>query len=70
MTDLSAYDRYDELKGWDKAPFMHPSPGEIMFYEHYLGKLNMDGAKVLEIGFGNGNFIGWAKKAWCDCIWY
>jgi 2-polyprenyl-3-methyl-5-hydroxy-6-metoxy-1,4-benzoquinol methylase len=62
MTDLSAYDRYEELKGWDKAPFMHPSPGEIMFYEHYLGKVNMDGAKVLEIGFGNGNFIGWAKK--------
>lgn len=62
MTDLSAYDRYDELKGWDKAPFMHPSPGEIMFYEHYLGRLNMDGAKVLEIGFGNGNFIGWARK--------
>lgn len=62
MTDLSAYDRYEELKGWDKAPFMHPSPGEIMFYEHYLGKLNMDGAKVLEIGFGNGNFIGWAKQ--------
>jgi 2-polyprenyl-3-methyl-5-hydroxy-6-metoxy-1,4-benzoquinol methylase len=62
MTDLSAYDRYEELKGWDKAPFMNPSPGEIMFYEHYLGRLNMNGAKVLEIGFGNGNFIGWAKQ--------
>lgn len=33
-----------------------------MFYEHYLGGLSMDGAKVLEIGFGNGNFIGWAKQ--------
>ncbi len=41
---------------------MHPSEGEIMFYEHYLGGLSMDGAKVLEIGFGNGNFIGWAKQ--------
>jgi hypothetical protein len=50
------------MKGWDKAPFMHPSEGEIMFYEHYLGGLSMDGAKVLEIGFGNGNFIGWAKQ--------
>jgi SAM-dependent methyltransferase len=62
MTDLSAYDHYETLKGWDKAPFMQPSPGEIMFYEHYLGRLNLAGAKVLEIGFGNGNFIGWAKQ--------
>ncbi len=62
MTIFSGYEHYQKLKGWDVAPFMLPSPAEIMFYEHYLGKIRMVGAKVLEIGFGNGNFIGWAKQ--------
>jgi 2-polyprenyl-3-methyl-5-hydroxy-6-metoxy-1,4-benzoquinol methylase len=55
------YDTYQRLKGWDAQPFMEPTPGDRMFYDHYLGSLDLAGSKVLEIGFGNGNFLGWAK---------
>lgn len=55
------YDSYQRLKGWDEQPFMEPLPGDRMFYDHYLGSLDLAGAKVLEVGFGNGNFLGWAK---------
>jgi SAM-dependent methyltransferase len=61
-TEYSGYEHYQELKGWDNAPFMLPSRGEVMFYEHYLSTIDLNGARVLEIGFGNGNFIGWARQ--------
>lgn len=54
------YLHYQELKGWDGAPFMQPSRNDVQFFDHYLGGAVGTGALVAEVGFGNGNFLGWA----------
>jgi 2-polyprenyl-3-methyl-5-hydroxy-6-metoxy-1,4-benzoquinol methylase len=54
------YLHYQALKGWDDAPFMQPSPTDAQFFAHYLGGAVAAGALVAEVGFGNGNFLGWA----------
>jgi len=55
------YLHYQELKGWDEAPFMQPSRADAQFFAHYLGRAVDAGALVAEVGFGNGNFLGWAS---------
>lgn len=54
------YLHYQALKGWDEAPFMQPSHTDAQFFDHYLGRAVNAGALVAEVGFGNGNFLGWA----------
>lgn len=61
MTQAPAYDHYEKMKGWDAAPFMATPPGDRKFYDHYLGHCGLAGAVVVEVGFGNGNFLGWAQ---------
>lgn len=56
------YLHYQELKGWDEAPFMQPDRTDALFFEHYLGRAVHAGALVAEVGFGNGNFLGWAVE--------
>jgi 2-polyprenyl-3-methyl-5-hydroxy-6-metoxy-1,4-benzoquinol methylase len=55
------YEGYGSLKGWDKQEFMNTPDGDRLFYEHYLGDLPIRDHSVLEVGFGNGGFLGWAK---------
>ena len=55
------YQHYQEMKGWDGEAFMAPTSSEVLFYNHYLGDVALAKAHVLEIGFGNGNFLGWAQ---------
>jgi SAM-dependent methyltransferase len=59
---VGLYDTYQRIKGWDDEPFMKPNRGDVMFYDHYLSQLNLTNEKVVEVGFGNGNFLGWAKS--------
>jgi len=58
------YDSYSEWKSWTEGDFGKPTQGEIAFYQQELGTLlDEKGASrknVLEIGFGNGPFLGWA----------
>ena len=54
------YLHYQELKGWDEEPFMQPSSADAQFFGHYLATALTEGALVAEVGFGNGNFLGWA----------
>jgi SAM-dependent methyltransferase len=54
------YLHYQELKGWHEAPFMQPSATDARFFAHYLASVVEEGAVVAEVGFGNGNFLGWA----------
>ena len=59
-----SYDAYSTWKGWDEAGFGRPNPTEEAFYQEEIGRLldRLDyRAAVLEIGFGNGAFLGWAK---------
>lgn len=54
------YQHYQALKGWDEAPFMQPSRTDTQFFDRYLAGVVDAGALVAEVGFGNGNFLGWA----------
>lgn len=54
------YLHYQALKGWDEAPFMQPSRTDAQFFGHYLAGAVETGVLVAEVGFGNGNFLGWA----------
>jgi hypothetical protein len=45
-----------------RGPFTQPSRSHIQFYAHYLADAVGEGALVAEVGFGNGNFLGWASS--------
>lgn len=53
------YDRYSELKGWEHS---FRCDGELAGY--YSGEIGEDltGKRVLEIGFGSGTFLEWARS--------
>lgn len=56
----SPYADYAEHKGWAPESFGKYTPLEARFYQAELLGL-VRGARVLEIGFGNGAFLGWAR---------
>ena len=53
------YADYAAWKGWAN-PFTF-SAEEGRYFEAELGGRKVGGLDVLEIGFGNGNFLGWAR---------
>lgn len=62
-TELGAklYASYDGWKGW-KAPFAYDQEAAGYFAAEFAG-VPISGKRILEIGFGNGEFLAWAK----DC---
>jgi SAM-dependent methyltransferase len=59
MTDTtSLYTDYDAWKGWSE-PFRW-SPEEGRYFAAELGR-DPKGLDILEMGFGNGAFLGWAR---------
>ena len=54
------YDGYEQWKGWSADTFMQPTPAECCHYAAELRGVPLAGEDVLEIGFGNGGFLGWA----------
>lgn len=54
------YDSYAGLKGWGAAEFGAFNSGENSFYAAEVGRPLAGGARLLEIGFGNGSLLGWA----------
>jgi SAM-dependent methyltransferase len=62
MTDTpepALYADYGGWKGWEN-PFVCP-PDLARYYTAELRGRSLAGAQLLEIGFGNGEFLGWAK---------
>jgi cyclopropane fatty-acyl-phospholipid synthase-like methyltransferase len=55
------YAGYAEWKAWDAGSFMAPSPAERSYYANELRGHRIAGKPVLELGFGNGGFLAWAK---------
>lgn len=53
------YDRYDAWKGWDKHFTVNSA--EAAYYAAEIGTASLDGLDVLEIGFGSGSFLAWAR---------
>jgi len=61
MTDTTAYDGYDAWKGWSEDRFMTLMPMESAYFDLDMRDIPVAGEHVLEIGFGNGRFLGWAR---------
>jgi SAM-dependent methyltransferase len=57
---MSDYDRYSEWKGWISQRFLSATPHEIRYFQGELRGLPLNGARLLEIGFGNGSFLRYA----------
>jgi len=54
------YHRYEAWKGWDK-PFTF-SRDEAAYFAGETRGLKIGDADVLEIGFGSGSFLAWARR--------
>lgn len=57
----SAYDSYGTWKAWAADDFLRYSADEARYFDGELAGLALPGKRVLEIGFGNGNFLGYAR---------
>ena len=55
------YAGYSDWKAWDAAGFMAPAPHERGYYAAELRGHGIAGKPVLELGFGNGGFLAWAR---------
>lgn len=64
------YDNYERAQGWDEQAFGSSSSLQDAQFEAELSGLPLDLSKplrVLDIGFGNGAFMGWARRRGLDC---
>lgn len=58
------YASYDGWKGW-KAPFACDGETAGYFAAEFTG-VPFEGKRILEIGFGNGEFLAWARDKGAD----
>lgn len=62
----SDYVHYQDWKGWNGKPFGIYSKDQAVYFSEELRKSGIEragGKTILEIGFGNGEFAGWARNA-------
>ena len=59
MANHDFYKDYEIWKEWDK-PFEY-SQDEAEYFSGETRELNLKDAEILEIGFGSGNFLAWAR---------
>lgn len=55
------YSSYEDWKGWDE--YFTYSMDENEYYKGEMRGIELSGKDVLEIGFGSGSFLAWAKDA-------
>ena len=68
-----SYENYELSQGWDAASFGSFSPEKGIYYSAELKRQGLISSKdlhVLDIGFGNGSFLGWCRhRGWqCDGV--
>jgi SAM-dependent methyltransferase len=59
-------DCYVGWKGWNSAAFGHFGPEDALYYAkelHASGITSVSSLRVGELGYGNGAFAGWVRKA-------
>jgi len=62
----AVYSYYTDLKGWDR-PFEYDA--ELAeYYAGEIGRSSLSGARLLEIGFGSGSLLAWARDAGADIV--
>jgi 2-polyprenyl-3-methyl-5-hydroxy-6-metoxy-1,4-benzoquinol methylase len=60
------YASYDHWKSWREASFFRFSPFEANYFLADFDNVSLVHAKFLEIGFGNGTLLSWAKSRGAD----
>jgi len=66
MSDV--HNRYIDWKGWDDESFGKFSAAEAQYFAAETGVFQAPGIRVLEIGFGNGAYLGWVHSIGVE-IW-
>ncbi len=67
QADSSAlYSGYADWKNW--AGEFAPSDREARYFAAELADIPLTGKRVLEIGFGNGSFLAWAKARGAEVV--
>jgi SAM-dependent methyltransferase len=64
------YDEYAHLKGWHLSDFSTCPPGESAYYTAELARHGFccQGRRILELGFGNGLFLRFARDSGADIV--
>lgn len=65
-----SYHEYAELKGWDGFDFGKCSFGESAYYAMELARhgFSCQGRRILELGFGNGMFLRFARDSGAEVV--
>ena len=69
MSDDVPYVGYERWKSWDVESFGRFRRHEAVYFAGELRRAgigSLQGARVLELGFGNGSFAGWATAQGAD----
>lgn len=67
----SSYANYEAWKQWDQEAFGTFNTKKHYYFKglfNYLGQVRYE--KIMEVGFGNGDFAGWLKATHPDVHWY
>lgn len=69
VVDAEEYFTYRTWKGWNAESFGIVEKGQALYFESELARFDsrqLKARRVLEVGFGNGAFAGWAKSEGMD----
>lgn len=58
--NVKTYDGYRRWKQWDRL--FEPASNEVMVFRKELKGIPLEGCRLLDIGFGSGALLGWAKS--------
>lgn len=64
----SAYTHYAQWKGWNESSFGRYSKKKAREFGRQSGVDCLQGKKILEIGFGSGAFMMWARDQGADVV--
>jgi hypothetical protein len=65
---VNSHSHYADWKGWQERPFGECRADEALYFKAEVAKpLGTAHARILEIGFGNGGFLAWAKSVGYEC---
>lgn len=68
---MNPYADYRDWKGWRSNQFGVCPPSAAVYFSTELalsGVLSVAGISILEIGFGNGDFAGWAQNSGAEYV--
>lgn len=58
--NIKLYENYSVLKGWTRN--FSPTPQEKRLFDKEFKSIPISGVNLLEIGFGDGSLLAWAKQ--------